>query len=135
MHGILAPVQFRRKRREKCGDEWTRCATIGLSRHVMARSLVKKNCVMRKFLIGFVAAVASTSFAENVEHPPVYRGQYYAFDVYPHGYKGYPGFPYYGAPFGSGGPAFAVSQEQTTTRGYSKDVRSSGAVRRRSNNH
>lgn len=45
---------------------------------------------------------------------PAYRGEYYAFDAYPHGYKGYPAFPYYGAPFGYGGPAFAAT-EQTTT--------------------
>lgn len=53
---------------------------------------------------------------------PAYRGEYYAFDAYPHGYKGYPAYPYYGAPFGYGGPAFAATQpsvtvsEQTTTR-------------------
>lgn len=70
--------------------------------------------MMKKLIIGLAAAVASASFAQDVERPPVYRGQYYAFDVYPHGYQGYPGFPYYGAPFGSGGPAFAAASEQVT---------------------
>jgi hypothetical protein len=88
--------------------------------------------MMKKLLICIAAAAASTTFAQDVEHPPVYRGQYYAFDVYPHGYKGYPGFPYYGAPFGYGEPAFAVTEQQTRTQDYSKDVRSSRAPRKRS---
>lgn len=84
--------------------------------------------MMKKLLIGLAAAVASTSFAEDVERPPVYRGQYYAFDVYPYGYKGYPGFPYYGAPFGSGGPAFAVTDQQVTLD-RSKEVQTTHARR------
>jgi hypothetical protein len=59
------------------------------------------------------AALTFTSCAQNLTHPPVYRGQYYAFDVYPYGYNGYPGFPYYGAPFGYGGPAFAATAQYT----------------------
>lgn len=69
---------------------------------------------MKKLLICIAVAAASTAFAQDVQRPPVYRGQYYAFDVYPHGYQGYPGFPYYGAPFGYGGPAFAAASEQVT---------------------
>ena len=52
-----------------------------------------------------------TACAQNLTHAPVYRGQYYAFDAYPHGYNGYPGFPYHGAPFGYGGPAFAATAQ------------------------
>ena len=68
----------------------------------------------KKLVFGLAAAVALTSCAQNqnVTHPPVYRGEYYAFDAYPHGYKGYPGFPYYGAPFGYGGPAFAATEQR-----------------------
>ena len=90
----------------------------------------------KKLLFGFAAVVALTSCAQNqtVTHPPVYRGEYYAFDAYPHGYKGYPGFPYYGAPFGYGGPAFAVTEQQTTD-GYAKDVHSSRAPRTHSGAH
>ena len=71
---------------------------------------------MKKFLFGFAAAIALTSCAQNqnlTQHPPVYRGEYYAFDVYPYGYKGYPAFPYYGAPFGYGGAAFAATEQRT----------------------
>ncbi|MFL6585093.1 MAG: hypothetical protein ACJ8KU_11320 [Chthoniobacterales bacterium] len=58
------------------------------------------------------AAIVFGGCAQNLTHPPVYRGQYYAFDVYPYGYNGYPAFPYYGAPFGYGGPAFAKVGER-----------------------
>lgn len=83
---------------------------------------------MKKLLIGLAAAMAATSFAQDAEHPPVYRGQYYAFDIYPHGYKGYPGFPYYGAPSGSGGPAFAATEQQVTVD-RSKEVQTTHARR------
>ena len=55
---------------------------------------------------------------------PAYRGQYYAFDVYPYGYKGYPAYPYYGAPFGYGGPAFAATEQTTTVEQKSSKTRS-----------
>lgn len=67
-------------------------------------------------------ALTFTSCAQNLTHPPVYRGQYYAFDVYPYGYQGYPAFPYYGAPFGYGGPAFAKTGERIVAPS-GKDVR------------
>ena len=57
------------------------------------------------------ASLVFTGCASNLTHPPVYRGQYYAFDAYPYGYNGYPAFPYYGAPFGYGGPAFAATEQ------------------------
>jgi hypothetical protein len=84
--------------------------------------------MMKKLLLAVTAAVALTTYAQDVDHPPVYRGEYYAFDVYPHGYKGYPAFPYYGAPFGYGGPAFAATQQQTI-EDTTKEVRSSTRVR------
>jgi hypothetical protein len=80
----------------------------------------------KKLLFCFAAVVALTSCAQTptATHPPVYRGEYYAFDVYPYGYKGYPAFPYYGAPFGYGGPAFAAT-EVLTTEDTTKEMRSS----------
>lgn len=77
---------------------------------------------MKKLVFAIVVAIASFSYAQEPERPPVYRGQYYAFDVYPHGYQGYPGFPYYGVPFGYGGPAFAAAEQQVTVD-TSKEVR------------
>lgn len=47
--------------------------------------------------------------ADTYTTAPVYRGAYYAYDAYPFGYNGYPGFPYYGAPFGGGASALVVA--------------------------
>src|SRR5438270_11631415 len=68
------------------------------------------------------AAIVFGGCAQNLTHTPVYRGQYYAFDVYPYGYNGYPAFPYYGSPFGYGGPAFAVTEQHAMVSG-GKEVR------------
>src|SRR5438270_13795332 len=80
------------------------------------------------------AAIVFGGCAQNLTHPPVYRDEYYAFDAYPYGYNGYPAFPYYGAPFGYGGPAFAVT-EQHVVQSSGKEVRtihsSTGARRSR----
>ncbi len=81
-------------------------------------------------VLATVAAIAFTSCATDLTHPPVYRGQYYAFDAYPYGYQGYPGFPYYGAPFGYGGPAFAVTERQRTETG-GKEVRQTTTTTKR----
>src|SRR5438270_5105785 len=77
------------------------------------------------------AAIVFGGCAQNLTHPPVYRGEYYAFDVYPYGYKGYPAFPYYGAPFGYGGPAFAAT-EQRTIQDTTKETHASVRTRRSS---
>jgi hypothetical protein len=77
---------------------------------------------MKKLLVGIAAAVVLTSCAQDLTHPPVYRGEYYTFDAYPDGYKGYPGYPYYGAPFGYGGPAFAATEQQSV-QGNTKEIR------------
>lgn len=81
------------------------------------------NQALRAGSMLILIAVCLTGCAQDLTHPPVYRGQYYAFDVYPHGYNGYPGFPYYGAPFGYGGPAFAITQQQQTIEDNSKEPR------------
>lgn len=78
--------------------------------------------MMKTLLLGITAAVGLTSCAQDLTHPPVYRGEYYAFDVYPYGYKDYPGFPYYGVPFGYGGAAFAATEEHVT-QDTTKEVR------------
>lgn len=78
-----------------------------------------------------VAGLMLAGCAETSGNWPAYRGQYYAFDAYPHGYKGYPAFPYYGAPFGYGGPAFAATEQTQTVEQKSTQTRHSTHRRHR----
>jgi hypothetical protein len=86
------------------------------------KTLIAISRTVLRLTLTITAALAVTSCAQNLTHPPVYRGEYYAFDVYPYGYQGYPAFPYYGAPFGYGGPAFAKTGERIVASS-GKDVR------------
>lgn len=67
-------------------------------------------------LLGVVAIVGVVGCAETYTTAPVYRGNYYAYDAYPFGYRGYPAFPYYGAPFGGGASALVVERTRSNYR-------------------